>query len=95
MRERGALERWIRRGRGWGAGRGKRRRVGGVLSDEAWDLLRQLEHGLEFRDESAARRPAGSASSALDGVSPMAPLSSGLERMRRAWRRRRPDNDPV
>jgi hypothetical protein len=93
MRERGALERWIRRSAA--ADRRERRRVGGVLSDEAWDLLRQLEHGLEFRDEVATRSAEGSRGSALDGVSPMAPLSSGFEFVRRVWLRRRPDKDPV
>ena len=57
------------------------------LSLEAYDLLRQVERGLELRDK-APRRSRPPTGAALDGVSSLAPLSTGLRRVRKAARPR-------
>jgi hypothetical protein len=84
-----ALTRWIR----WG--RELRRRPpanlpdSSLVSPEVWDLLRQLERGLDLRETLGAGRKRRPADPGLDGVSAMAPVSSGLGRIRRAILRAR------
>lgn len=87
MSEEDVIDRWVQRGwerlRGV-TGRGTPRELS-PLSAEAYDLLRQVERGLELRRSVRARPQAGTA---LDEVSSLAPLSTGLRRVRKAARPR-------
>jgi hypothetical protein len=81
MSDEDLIDRWIRRG--WERLRAVSGRSGlkevAPLSAEALDLLRQLEQGLELRGRVRRRRTG----SVLDEISSLAPLSSGLRRIRR------------
>jgi hypothetical protein len=89
MSEEDVIERWLQRGwerlRGV-TGRGARTDLS-PLSTEAYDLLRQVERGLELRARAPAR-PRPPIGTALDEVSSLAPLSTGLRRVRKAARPR-------
>ena len=94
MGEEDVIERWLQRGwerlRGV-TGRGARTDLG-PLSAEAYDLLRQVERGLELRAR-APERPRPPNGTALDEVSSLAPLSTGLRRVRKAARPRPGDGE--
>ena len=83
------IDRWVQRG--WERLRGVTGRAARTdlspLSAEAYDLLRQVERGLELRGK-ASGRPRPPTGTALDEVSSLAPLSTGLRRVRKAARPR-------
>ena len=89
MSEEDVIDRCVQRG--WERLRGvtgrRARTAPSPLSLEAYDLLRQVERGLELRDK-APRRPGPPTGAVLDGVSSLAPLSTGLRRVRKAARPR-------
>ena len=95
MNEEDVIDRWVQRG--WERLRGvtgrKAREDLSPLSAEAYDLLRQVERGLELRRDVPAR-PRPPTGTALDEVSSLAPFSTGLRRVRKSARPR-PGHDDV
>ena len=84
------IERWLNRSREWLAAArsptgGKRPRL---LSREAYDLLRQVERGLELRQHYDASPEHRARPEMLHDVKSLSPFSSGLSSARRALARR-------
>jgi hypothetical protein len=84
------IERWLSRSRKWlaaayspaGAERPQ------LLSREAYDLLRQVERGLELRKHCDVRPEPRDRPDMLQDVKSLSPISSGLSSARRALGRR-------
>jgi len=84
------IERWLNRSREWLAAArsptGEKRPL--LLSREAYDLLRQVERGLELREHCDVRPERRTRPEMLHDVKSLSPFSSGLNSARRALARR-------